>query len=284
MTQAMDIGREKGARFKRQRAEMAIALAMQNRWEEAVTVNQSILAVFPEDVESHNRLGRALMELGRYDEARDSYSRALRIEPTNTIAQKNIARLTDLKAAPSSPTAAAAAPADPTLFIEEAGKTAVVVLQNLGAKEVRAKITAGDQVQLSIQGQRLLVTTPTDEYIGQVEPRLASRLISLMQGGNRYEAAVTSANDQQMNVIIREVYQSPDLLGRPSFPSRAETGFRPYIKESILQYGLEEDEEDDSDEEEETPRWEEEPSDEAGFVTESLPTEEDGDDEEEEEI
>ena len=281
----MENDREKTARFKRQRAELAIALAMQNRWEDAVSVNQSILTVFPDDVESHNRLGRALMELGRYDEAHASYSRTLSLEPTNSIAQKNVARLSELKAG-AAPPPSSAAPVDPTLFIEEAGKTAVVTLRNLGVKEDRAKVTAGDQVKLTVDGSRLTVSSVNDEYIGQVDPRLASRLITLMQGGNRYEAAVTSASDQQLNVIIREIYQSPDLLGRPSFPSRAETGFRPYMKESILQYGLEDDEEYPEEEEDEGGNWREaggETGDDDGnFSTESLSGEEEEEDEEDE--
>ncbi len=282
----MENERDKGARFKRQRAEMAIALAMQNRWEDAATVNQSILAVFPNDVESHNRLGRALMELGRYTEAQASYARTLTLEPTNTIAQKNVTRLAELKTA-ARPPSTAAAPVDPTLFIEEAGKTSVVSLRNLGTRDIRAKITAGDQVKLSADGSRLLVMTPSDEVLGQVEPRLAARLTGLMQGGNRYDAAVTSVGDAALNVIIRETYQSPDLLGRPSFPSKAETGFRPYMKESILQYGIEEDDDDEyKEDEDDGGSWsEEEPNDESGFATESISAEEDdGDDDEEEEV
>lgn len=270
---------EESTRFKRQRAELAIALAMQSRWEEAVTTNQSIIAVFPTDVDAFNRLGKACMELGRYDEARGAYGKALEIEPGNTIAKKNLLRLSELKGLAHR---AAAVPTgvDPKLFIEETGKTAVVTLQHLGTKEVLAKVTAGDRVLLKIQGRQLQATTLNDEYVGQVESRLGLRLVHLMQGGNRYEAAVTSVSEQHPKIIIREVYQAPEMAGRLSFPSRADSGFRPYIKESILRYGWEEVE--DAEEEEDTTEWEEGSSEEGGIVAESLPEERDDDDEEEE--
>src|SRR6266542_6042926 len=83
-------------RLKRIKAEQAIAFAMKNRWAEAADVNRRILELFPNDVDSHNRLGKALMELGQYVEARQSYEEALRLDPTNTIAAKNLQRLEKL--------------------------------------------------------------------------------------------------------------------------------------------------------------------------------------------
>ncbi|MYA62592.1 MAG: hypothetical protein F4X94_08485 [Dehalococcoidia bacterium] len=52
-------------KIKNERAKKAVALAMKNRWEEAVAVNQTIVRDFPEDIGSYNRLGKALSELGR---------------------------------------------------------------------------------------------------------------------------------------------------------------------------------------------------------------------------
>ena len=49
---------------RRRQIDSAIQLAMDNRWEEAVQVNRAILSVFPNDTDSYNRLGKALMELG----------------------------------------------------------------------------------------------------------------------------------------------------------------------------------------------------------------------------
>ena len=275
---------EESARFRRQRAELAISLAMHSKWEEAVTANQSILRVFPEDVDAYNRLGKAYTELGHYDEARDAYGRALTIEPINSIAKKNLTRLAGLKSAPRG--VQAVARVDPSLFIGETGKTAVVNLIALGDKDIVAKATAGDIVDLRVKGKGLEVYTSAGEYVGLVEPKVGLRVVNFMQSGNRYEAAITSVTEHQVKVIVRETYQAPEMAGRVSFPSRPEPGFRPYVKERLVRSDLDSPggfSEDDDD----SAEWEEEESPgEGGFVAQSLSIAEEAedDDDEEEEI
>ena len=81
---------------KRRWGNQAIRLAMKNQWQKAVEVNESILEMFPGDVESHNRLGRSLTELGRYRDALASYQASLRLDKRNKIATRNTRRLVDL--------------------------------------------------------------------------------------------------------------------------------------------------------------------------------------------
>src|SRR5918999_955278 len=92
-------------RLKRLRSDKAIQLATQNRWEEAAELNRQILELFPNDVDTFNRLGKALLELGRYGEAREAYEQASQLAPSSTIAQKNLQRLAKLvdEEAPASP-------------------------------------------------------------------------------------------------------------------------------------------------------------------------------------
>ena len=61
---------EESTKLRRQTSKQAIALAMEGRWREAVTANQSLIDAFPSDVDAYNRLGRAYMELGEYAIAR----------------------------------------------------------------------------------------------------------------------------------------------------------------------------------------------------------------------
>ncbi|KPL15334.1 MAG: hypothetical protein AMJ93_16700 [Anaerolineae bacterium SM23_84] len=51
----------------------AVELALMGRWDEAVQANQRILEIFPDDIQAHNRLGKAYSELGRYEEAATAY-------------------------------------------------------------------------------------------------------------------------------------------------------------------------------------------------------------------
>ena len=273
----MAYAEENSARFRRQRTEQAISLAVQSRWAEAVEANQSILAVFKEDVDANNRLGKAFTELGQYEEARNAYGKALKLEPSNTIARKNLSRLSGLKAAPRT-AGSGHAKVDPGLLSEEAGKTAVLAVLAQGTKDVLGKITAGEQLQIKAFGKQLNLLTHSGEYVGLLEPRTATRLQTLMEGGNRYEAAVTSVTEGQVKVILREVYQSSQMAGRVSFPARTNTNVRPYIKNGILRTGMEDEGEYLLEDEEDTGDWEEESGEEGGIVTVPLPADQNDDD------
>jgi tetratricopeptide (TPR) repeat protein len=228
-------------RLKRLRSEKAIQLAMQNRWEEAVDLNRQILELFADDVDTHNRLGKALLELGRYAESREAYEQAARLDPSSTIAQKNIQRLTKLieEEAPAPPST----PLDPRLFIEESGRTVVTTLVDLGSPEVLAKLTAGDQLKVEPVENRIKVLDLTDGVVGQLEPKLAQRVTRLLEIGNRYSAAVTSVDDESVRVILRETHRDPSMGNRPSFPASVVDAGRAYTRD-ILRYDLEETDED----------------------------------------
>ena len=89
------------ARLKRDLSRDAISLALQGEWERAAEVNRAILELFEGDVEAMNRLGKALMELGQYEEARQILDKVVIIAPYNNIAKKNLARLTSLEGNPA---------------------------------------------------------------------------------------------------------------------------------------------------------------------------------------
>lgn len=223
---------ERLARLKRRRSRRAIDLAMQGQWQEAVVANQLILEDFPGDVEAFNRLGRAFMEFGEYASAREAYRQAAEIDPYNSIAQKNLQRLKHL-GEEAGPLKSETRQVEPHHFIEEIGKAGVVNLFHLAPKEVRAKMIAGAEVSLKIDGASLVAADRSGEYLGQVEPQHGPRLIKLMEGGNRYSAAVVSSTEEAMTAIIREIYQAPQLAGRLSFPPRSAEEVRPHVDERV---------------------------------------------------
>ena len=227
---------EEQVRLRRQRSKQAIALAMQGRWREAVVANQEIIAGFPHDVDAYNRLGRAYIELGDYAQAKGAYERAIELDPYNVIAQKNLRRLPYLGEAGSE---ADSDRADPQHFIEETGKAGVVSLFRLAPPAVLARMAAGNKVYLKRDGSGLAVANARGEYLGQVEPRHAQRLAKLIEGGNQYTAAVVSAAEDRVLVIIRESYQDPSMAGNLSFPPRGGESLRPYVSDKMLRRELE---------------------------------------------
>ncbi|MBI2724511.1 MAG: tetratricopeptide repeat protein [Chloroflexi bacterium] len=241
---------EDKARAKRVRTEQAIQLAMQSRWDDAVTANRAIISAFPDDADAHNRLGKALSETGKIKEAREAYTRALTLDPTNTIARKNLERLATARAKTEPDKAQQV---DTSLFIEEMGKTGVATLKPQSMKALTT-LSAGDEVALTPVGSRLTVETMGGDYISDVEPKLALRLSKLMAGGNKYAAAVAGITSDSVRVIIKETFQDASQVGRLSFPAgKAGDMVRAYTKESLVRSDLDEDD-DVTDEAEE---WEE---------------------------
>lgn len=226
---------EERVQVQRRQADTAVQLAMANRWKEAVDVNRSIITLYPNDADSYNRLGKAFMELGRFKEAKKAYKKGLALEPANRIARKNLDRLTVLTKAGD--VEAETTHVDPSLFIEEMGKSAVTLLQETAAKTL-PRLNAGDRVELRAHGGALAVETPSGEFIGSVEAKLGRRLIKLMEGGNEYAAAVTSLGKEECRVIIKETHQDPSQAGRPSFPTAVPAeGTRAYTKEKLVRRG-----------------------------------------------
>jgi tetratricopeptide (TPR) repeat protein len=215
------ISRSDDARFPKRWTEEAVSLAMESRWAEAVAVNRKILELAPDDVGTLNRLGRALMEMGQYNDARDAYTRTLGLSPSNPIAQRNLERLATLheEARP----AATAAKVDLQMFVPEPGKAAITTIKLKGKAAALAKVAVGEQVSLVVDGHALGVRDARGELLGAVEQRLAYRIIELMNGGNHYGAALVSAGNDAARIVIRETYQDPSQLGKVSFPAQEGT-------------------------------------------------------------
>jgi hypothetical protein len=226
---------EDKARLRRKASQDAISLAMQSRWQEAVTVNQSIIDLFPTDIDAYNRLGRAFMELGEFAKAKEAYSQGLKLDPNNAIAQKNLQRLALLSTSRVK-VKEEHREVSPDLFIGEMGKAGVVNLQNLAPAKVLARMAAGNQVYLKVKGQQLIVENEQEEYLGMVEPPHGFRLARLIDGGNKYAAAIVNIDNSTVRVIIREVFQHPSQIGRPSFPVKAVEGFQPHVKDTLLRH------------------------------------------------
>jgi tetratricopeptide (TPR) repeat protein len=266
---------EEKARLRQRLSKEAIDLALQGKWEEAEAINRDIIEKFPSDVEAYNRLGRALTELGDFDGAKGAYLKALELAPENAIAKKNLARLTSLSESmatlrntpqKTSTSKAQARRVALDLFITEIGKAGVVNLHNVAPVNVLAKMGFGDQVHLKAKKQHLIVINEDGKHLGEVEPRQGLRLIKLMRGGNRYDAAILNVEDGKVQVLIKEVYQHPSQAGHPSFPVKATEHLRTRIKESLLRRGIITDESEASSEAE---YFEEE--EELGPEEESLP-------------
>ena len=240
-------------RLKRQLAEQAIAQATDAQWADAAETNRRLLELGA-DSEAENRLAKALWEQGELGSAREHYQKALALDPTNRIAERNIDRLKVLLVEAGEKTVAAkqGSKAPVSIFVEETGKTGFAHLTNLARPGELAQVNPGDAVELIPEANRLIAIS-NGIRIGIVEPRVAARLLKLMADGNKYLAGVTSLGDRDVRLIIREVFQDPRNYGKVSFPTAAKsTDLRPYTKGTLVREDedLEDDLEDDIEDEE----------------------------------
>jgi tetratricopeptide (TPR) repeat protein len=231
-------------------ADQAVKLAVNSRWQEAANVNREYLKLFGDEAEAFNRLGKAQSELGQIGDARGSYTKSLEIDPSNTIARRNLDRLAGMQ----DTSAAAPSQLDTRLFVEETGTATVARLQATDEK-ASSLLDAGDLIELEVQGNAVNVKTVTGEYIGMVEPRIGLRLSRMMTAGNEYTAAVVTAG-KDPKVILRETFKHPSMIDKVSFPQSRSSEVRAYTRKGLLrrdddedyaEYGDDEVVEDESD-------------------------------------
>lgn len=219
----------------------AIQCALESRWVDALATNHALIERYGPDEDTFNRIGKALTELGRPREALNAYGDTLKLNPLNTIAQKNIRKLSSMVEGTQQVASASQGAIEVDLFSEEPGKSTLTVL-TAPSQEVAAAVVPGDVVELSEQSGQLVARTGRGVVLGDIDVKIARRLIPLMASGNRYSAAVARVEDDRIEVIVREVFQSAANARIASFPlsrgSRRDD-FRPYAKESLITRGRE---------------------------------------------
>lgn len=199
-------------------AQQAIEEALKGNWNGAVNLNKELLSQNPKDTEALNRLARAHLELGRAADSRTIYKRVLRIDRYNSIAQKALERLTNIKRVKKQKNGQAAITTTGDSFLEEPGKTKTITLIHLGDKIVLTSLDSGDPVLLRPRRHRVSVETQNRRYVGRIPDDLSRRLIKLIRGGNTYSSIVRSSAPENVRLFVREETRSEKLKDVPSFP------------------------------------------------------------------
>lgn len=196
----------------------AIQTALTGDWNTAVTLNQSILEEFPDDIDTLNRLAYAYASIGNTKEAKSLYQKVLSLDAQNPIALRNLKRLS------GGTTTNHSAPMN-NIFIEEPGKTKVVDLINVAEKKLLARLRAGEHVHLQVKRQKIFVQDGEKQYLGMLPDDIGRRMIDFMNGGNEYVAYVKTIDNLRLTVFIKESKRSVHFKNQPSFPSFDKTKF-----------------------------------------------------------
>ena len=227
----------------------AISMALKGEWERASEINRAILESSDDDVDAMNRLGKSLMELARYPEAREVLDRVTKLAPYNNIAKKNLARLIQLETTPASANQVRKAGGGLQLFIEDSGKSGTTVLIKAVSGQSAARLAPSDPATLVVEKDAINVYAQDGDYLGQIEPKLGRRLIRLMDGGNQYQAAIIGVSDHGISITVREAYRHQSLQNVCSFPTKSKEENRVYLSETMVRYTRDDTMEDDEDEE-----------------------------------
>lgn len=194
----------------------AINAAISCNWEKAVTLNEQILLTEPDNTEVLNRLAKALFEMGTYSSAKKIYHRVLELDPYNTIAEKNLKKVTSLKKDGAN-LASNSMSLSPSMFLEEPGVTTLVNLVKVAEPQKLLKLSPGTVVTLVPKKRGVSVTDSGNSYLGAFPDDSAFHLLKLLKGGNKYTSIIKSIRPNGLTVLIREIYRSKKFKNQASF-------------------------------------------------------------------
>lgn len=197
--------------------DQAIKLALESNWEEAIAINRVLLEESERDIDTLKRLAYAYMQAGKFDEAKDTYSKIIVLDNTNPIATKNLRKLSALSQQKNGVASITHINHMDNVFIQEAGKTKTIELTNVADKRTLMSLQNGDEVTLIIKRSKIFALTSDKTYIGMLPDSIGIRLISFMKGGNEYQACVKGVNEKTVSVFIKETKRAKRFSNQSSF-------------------------------------------------------------------
>ena len=235
---------------RKRRVDRAIEHAIARRWDLAARENEALLKEDQDDLETANRLGKALTELEDYAGAMDAYGHALRVDPVNAIARKNFEQLKGLTPESDAEPAARGKAVRKTApvsdararsLVEDSGQSAEFPLLEPNAAALK-RVTPGDSGMLELTDSSVRVATARGADLGTIDRRAALRLKRMIEGGNEYTVVIRHVEDGEATIHIRETHTDPSLAGQASFiaPAKKKRAQpRAYTRSSVVQHDRE---------------------------------------------
>lgn len=228
--------------------DQAIDAALNSNWDVALKINKQIIKADPQNVDALNRQARAYMEMGKGNLAKKYYSEALKFDPYNPIAMKNLKIIKSFK--PSSlghvPSTNGYSRLSPSLFLQEPGKTKIVSLLKVAEPQKLSQAFCGMRVEMVIKNRKITIVDLNGNYMGVLPDDTSHLMLRLLKGSNKYDLFIKSIKVNGLSVLIKEVYRSKRFKNQPSFLDNSDSVITSEILPSL-----------DSDDGEEEPSEEE---------------------------
>lgn len=206
-------------------SEQAIDAALDSKWEEALKLNKKILKLDPQNIDALNREARTYMELGKINLAKKYYSEALKIDPYNPIAIKNLKLIKSFKPnngnhmqnSHTEQVPPFRSRLSPSLFLQEPGKTKMVNLLKVAEPQKLSQAYCGMQVEMAIKNRKITIIDTNSNYLGVIPDDVSYHLQRLIKGGNRYDCFIKSVRVNGLAILIKETFRSKKFKNQPSF-------------------------------------------------------------------
>ena len=205
---------------------LAIEAALNSRWNEALKLNKVIIKNDPQNIDALNRLARANFEVGNLNQAQKYYSLALKFDPYNPIAIKNLKIIKAFKkngiTNPKSNGQAndyngQASQILSSLFLQEPGRTKLVTLIKVAEPQKISRTYCGMPVDMVVKNRKLTILDKGGTYLGVVPDDISFRLLKLIKGGNKYETYIKAVRFNGLTILIKEGFLSKRFKNQPSF-------------------------------------------------------------------
>ncbi len=197
----------------------AIDAALNSMWDEALKINKQIIKVDPQNIDALNRQARAYMELGKSNLAKKYYSEALKFDPYNPIAIKNLKIIKSFKhnLANHIPTINGYSRLSPSLFLQEPGKTKIVSLLKVAEPQKLSQAFCGMRVEMIVKNRGITIVDLNGNYMGVLPDDTSHLMLRLLKGGNKYDIFIKSIKVNALSVLIKETYRSKRFKNQQSF-------------------------------------------------------------------
>lgn len=177
----------------------AIKASLNQDWETAISLNNQALLLEPENIDALNRLGRAQIELGSKKAARKCFKKVLKLDPINTIAQKNIEVLEKRGfAAPKMPQE------NGTAFVKQPGTDTTVEVETSASKLRLRKLVPGDILSLKPKrNNKFSIYGPKDNFLGVITDGLSNKLRQAVVKNQDLRGTFVSAEERSIKFIVK---------------------------------------------------------------------------------
>lgn len=194
----------------------AIDAAINGQWDEAISLNEKIIAEDKNNLEAYLRLGFAYLQKGDLKKAKEAYNKAKKIQPENYIAIKNLEKIKILETKKNKPYSTSTL--SPYAFLDIPGKTKSITLVNPGQKAVLAGLSIGQEVFLNIKKRRIEVRTKNKEYLGYLPDDISKRLIILIKAGSSFKCYIKEADLKNIVIFVKEEKRGKKVSRYAPFP------------------------------------------------------------------